>query len=140
MQQGSPLLLDAGVVGSQQRNQIALGLIGNHLDDVGQVLAFGGELDHGPLAEVADLDAFENVAAPLDELRHASTGGTQRLAEFAVGDLEATHRRSRLFGVVGGGSTKCAFEPAEIGAGGTDLLVQSAALGIGNGAGRVLRL
>jgi hypothetical protein len=49
MQKGSPLLIDAGVVRPQQRYQIALGLIGNHLDDVGQMLTFGGELDHGPL-------------------------------------------------------------------------------------------
>ena len=31
MQQGSPLLLDTGVVRSQQRKQIALGLIGTIL-------------------------------------------------------------------------------------------------------------
>jgi hypothetical protein len=37
MQQGSSLLLDAGLVRSQQREQIALGLIRHHLDDVGQV-------------------------------------------------------------------------------------------------------
>ena len=41
MQQGSTLLIGTGVVRSQQRKQIALGLIGNHLDDVGQVLSFG---------------------------------------------------------------------------------------------------
>ena len=56
MQQGSPLLIDTGVVRSQQRQQIALGLIGNHLDDVGQVLTLRGELDHGPLVEVSDFD------------------------------------------------------------------------------------
>jgi hypothetical protein len=33
-----------------------------------------------------------------------------------------------------------AFEPDEIGAGGTDLLIQRAALGIGDGAGRILGL
>ena len=32
----------------QQREQIALRLIGNHLDDVGQVLALRGEPDDGP--------------------------------------------------------------------------------------------
>ena len=72
MQQGSPLLIDAGIVRSQQRKQIALGLIGNHLDDVSQVLAFGGELDDGPLVEVSDFDALGNVAALLKQLRYAS--------------------------------------------------------------------
>ena len=42
MQQGSPLLTDTGVVRSQQCKQIAFSLICNHLDDVGQVLAFRG--------------------------------------------------------------------------------------------------
>src|SRR5262249_59739945 len=84
MQQGSPLLIGAGIVRSQQRKQIALGLIGNHFDDVGQVLAFGGELDHGPLVEVSDFDALGKAAALLEELRHASAGGAQLPAEPAM--------------------------------------------------------
>jgi hypothetical protein len=75
MQQGSSLLMGTGVVRSQQRKQIALSLIGNHLDDVGQVLAFRGELDHRPPAEVADLNALENVTASLEESCHVSAGG-----------------------------------------------------------------
>src|ERR1700675_5169420 len=91
MQQGSPLLIDTGVVRLQQRKQIALGLIGNHLDDVGQVLTFRGELDHGPLVEVSDLDALGNVAALLEEPRYASAGCAQLLAKPAIRDLEAPH-------------------------------------------------
>jgi hypothetical protein len=37
------------------------------------VLAFRGELDDGPLVEVSDFDALGNVAALLEQLRHAST-------------------------------------------------------------------
>jgi hypothetical protein len=44
------------------------------------------------------------------------------------------------FGIVRGGGTQFAFELGQIGACGTDLLIQSAAFGIGDGAGRVLRL
>jgi hypothetical protein len=44
-----------------------------------------------------------------------------------------------LLGVVRGGGTVFAFEFGEIGARRTDLLIQSTALGIGDGAGRVLR-
>src|SRR5258708_38767538 len=135
MQQGSPLLVGTGVVGSQQRKKIALGLIGNHLDDVGQVLAFRGELDDGPLVEISDFDALGNVAALLEQLRHASTGWAQLLAEPAMGDLEAPHGGPARFGVVRGGGTVFAFEPGEIRAGRTDLLIQSAALRIGDGAG-----
>src|SRR5258708_4364326 len=140
MQQGSTLWSDTGVGRSQKRKQIAVGLIGDHLDDVGQVLAFRGELDHGRLVEVADFDALGNVAALLEELRYASAGFSQLLAEPAMGDLEAPHGRPTLFGVVRGGGTVFAFELGEIGAGRMDLLIQSAALRIGDGAGRVLRL
>ena len=140
MEQGSPLLIDTGVVRSQERNQIALGLIGDHLDDVGQVLAFCGKLDHGPLAEVSDLDALSNIAALLEEPCDASAGRAQPLAERAMSDLEAPHGRPALLGVVRGGGAVFAFELGEIGARRTDLLIQSAALGIGDGAGRVLRL
>ena len=140
MQQGSPFLIGTGVVRSQQRKQIALGLIGNHLDDVGQVLTFGGELDDGPLVEVSDFDALGNAATLLEELRHASAGCAQLLAEPAMGDLEAPHGRPAPFDAVRGGGAIFAFEPGEISAGRTDLLIQSAALGIGDSAGRVLRL
>src|SRR5260370_24760397 len=80
MQQGSPLLVGTGVVGSQQRKKIALGLIGNHLDDVGQVLALGGELDHGPLVEVSDFYALRNVSAVLEQLSHSSVSCAALLA------------------------------------------------------------
>ena len=102
------------------------------------MLSFGGELDHRLLVEISDLDAFGNVTALLEELRHASAGCAQLLAEPAVDDLEAPHGRPAPFGIVRGGGTIIAFEPGEIGAGRTDLLIQSAALGIGDGAGRVL--
>ena len=60
-------MVGAGVVRPQKR-RIALGLIGDHLDDFGQVLAFRGEFDHSPLVEVADFD--EKIAALLQQPRH----------------------------------------------------------------------
>src|SRR6516162_9179179 len=99
MQQGSPLLLDAGIVRAQQRQQIAFGLVRNHLDDVGQVLAFGSELDHGPPVKVTDFDTLGKFLALRGELRHASAGGAQLFAELAMGDLEAAHGRAALFGI-----------------------------------------
>src|SRR5204863_3462419 len=121
-------------------NEIALGLIGNHLDDIGQVLAFRGELDQGPFVEVSDFDALGNVAALLEEPRYASARCPQLLAEPAMGDLEAPHGWPAMFSVRRGGGTVFAFELGEIGARRTELLIQSAAPGIGDGAGRVLRL
>src|ERR1700730_12896956 len=104
------------------------------------MLALRGELDHGPLAEVSDLDALSNIAALLEEPGDASAGRAQPFAERAMSDLEAPHGRPVLLGVVRGGGTVFAFELGEIGARRTDLLIQSPALGIGDGAGRVLRL
>ena len=89
MQQGSPLLIGPGrsVVVATQANRFPPD--SNHLDDVGQVFAFRGELDHGPFAEIADLDVLENIAAPHEEASHASMGAAQLLGEFGVSDLEA---------------------------------------------------
>jgi hypothetical protein len=94
-------------------------LIGNHLDDVGQVLAFGGELDHGALAEFSHLDALGNVAELIEEPAHARAGLAQLLAEPAMGDFEAPHGRPALFGIVHGGDAQFAFEPGKIDAGRT---------------------
>src|SRR5215467_3483982 len=104
------------------------------------MLAFSGELDHGSLVEFADFDALGNLAALAKEPAHARAGAAQLLAEPAVGDLEAPHGRPALFGIVRCGGPEFAFEPGQIGAGRTDLLVQSAALRIGDGVGWVLRL
>src|SRR5262249_62218357 len=80
------------------------------------------------------------VAALLQQLRHADAGCPQLLAELAMGDLEAAHGRPSLFGIVCGGRAIFAFEPGEIGAGDTDFLIAGPPLGVGGGAGRVLRL
>src|SRR5215467_7939893 len=102
------------------------------------MLAFRGELDHGPLVEISDFDTLGNAAALVEELAHARAGFAQLLAELAMGDLEASHGRPALFGIVRGGGTQFLFEPGDISAGRTDLLVQSAARRIGDGAGWVL--
>jgi hypothetical protein len=101
VQQRSSFLVGSGVVRPQERKQIAFGVVGNHLDDVSQVFALGGELDHGTLTEVSDLDALGNVAALVDEPGHPIPCRAQLFAEFAVGDFEAAHRRAALLGVVG---------------------------------------
>jgi hypothetical protein len=104
------------------------------------MLAFRGELDHGPLVEFSDFDALGNVAALVEELGYSRAGFAQLLAEPAMRDLEAPHGRPALFSIVRNGGTVFAFEPDQIGAGRADLLVQRAALRIGDGAGWVLRL
>jgi hypothetical protein len=89
------------------------------------VLTFGGELDHGPIVKFSDFSALGNIAALIEEPHYTRAGFAQLLAEPAMCDLEATHRWSVSFGIVRGGSTVFAFEPGQIGAGGTDLLICS---------------
>jgi hypothetical protein len=50
-------------VRTQEGEEVAPCVEGDHFEDVGEVLALGGELDHLPLAEVADLDALEERPA-----------------------------------------------------------------------------
>jgi hypothetical protein len=66
---------------------------------------------------------------------NALPNGTQLLAKPTMVDLEAPHGGPLLFSVVGGGGPVVAFELGEIGARRTDLFIQSAALGIGDGVG-----
>jgi hypothetical protein len=80
------------------------------------------------------------VGAQLEELRQVIAGGAELFAELGMGGLEAAYCRSASFGIVGGCGSVFAFELDEIGASCTDLPGQSAALGIGDGAGWVLRL
>src|ERR1700680_707083 len=103
------------------------------------MLAFRGELDHGPLVEFSDFDALGNIAALLEESADAHAGFAQLLAEPAMRDIDAPHGRPAVFGIVRGGGTIFAFELGDIGARRADLLVQSAALRIGDGAGWTLR-
>src|SRR5919197_4994490 len=69
-QQRSAFLLGTQIVRAQVGKQVALGLIGVHLDDVCQMLAFSGEFDHGSLAEVSDFHARRDVVTFIYELAH----------------------------------------------------------------------
>ena len=88
LQQCAAVVVGARVVRSQQCEEVALGLVGNHLDDVSQVLALRGELDDSTVAEISDLDALWKIAALVDELGDTRTSGTELLAELAALDYE----------------------------------------------------
>jgi hypothetical protein len=60
------------------------------------MLAFRGELDHGAIVEISDLNALGSVAAVIEEPAQVCAGFAQLFAEFAVGDLEAPHGRSLI--------------------------------------------
>lgn len=89
VQQRSAFLLGTQVVRPQKVEQIALRLICEHLDDVRQMLSLGGELDHGPLAQVPDLHARGEVATFIVELAQMLACSAQLFAELAISDLEA---------------------------------------------------
>lgn len=76
VEERAALLLGPRVMRPQEIEQIALGLVGEHLDDVGQMLALGGELDDGTLAQVPDLNARRNTAPLVHEPAQMLPGGS----------------------------------------------------------------
>ena len=58
VEERTSLFLGAGIVRLEHGHQLALGLVGHHLDEIAEVLAFGGQLDDRPLAGVLDLDTM----------------------------------------------------------------------------------
>ena len=82
-QQGASFLLNACIVRLEKGQQVALGLESKHLDNVGEVLAFGGELDHGACADVGDLHPPRERAPRGEELGEALAGRAQLLAGVA---------------------------------------------------------
>ena len=63
VQKSSSFVLSSGVLLPHQNEHIALGLVGNHLHEVRQVLALGGELDHSPFADVSHLDPLRQSSS-----------------------------------------------------------------------------
>src|SRR3984893_5835564 len=104
------------------------------------MLAFRGELDQCSIVDLSDFSALGSVAALVEQPAQVRTDVAQLLAEFAVRNLEATHGRPALFCNSGRRGPQFAFELGDRGARRTDLVVQSLALGIGDGAGRIFRL
>src|SRR5215813_15140573 len=98
------------------------------------MLALRRKLDQGAIIEFVDLNALGGIAALVDEPAQVRAGFAQLLAEFAVGDLEATHGRPAVFGIVGGSSAELPFNIGQIGARRPNLLIQCATLRIGDGA------
>src|SRR5262249_37783482 len=102
------------------------------------MLAFRGELDQGAVVEVADGNAPRCVAALLQQPAQIFASVAQLLAELAVGNLEAAHGRPALFSVACGCGTQFTFQTGDFDAGRTDLLVQSPALRVRDGARWIL--
>src|ERR1035437_10001268 len=91
VQEGAPLFVAANVVWSEKRQEVALGLKGEHLDEVREVLALGGELDDGTRAHLTDFDALRECVASPQELGELVPCDVELLANLGVGDFEAAH-------------------------------------------------
>src|SRR3990172_5500127 len=122
------LVVAASVVRAQERQEVALGLVREHLDEVRQMLAFGGELDDGTVADVTDLDSLGECAAAPPELGESVACGPKLLADLAVSDLEAAHGRAAALGVVHRCRAVGLLELGDFDAGAPDLLVEGASL------------
>lgn len=85
------LVICAPVVGRDGADEIALDLISHHLEQVGQVLALGGEFDHFALGAVARRDATRGGGATTFELHGLGNGCPELVAKLSVEE-----RASRL--------------------------------------------
>ena len=90
MQQRSALLFGASVVSAKHGEQVAFGLISDHLDDIGKMLALGGELDDGDFAEIAHLDAFGKGFPPGEQRIELFLRISDLFSELAIGDLDSS--------------------------------------------------
>jgi hypothetical protein len=131
VEKGPSLLVGPRVVWADERQEVALALIGEHLDQVREVLALRGELDDGTFGDLADLDPLGKLATAIEEFGEALSRGTELLAELAVGDLEAPDARPTPLGIVHRCGAVGLLEPGDLVAGGADLFVQGAPLGVG---------
>src|SRR6201981_3295493 len=104
------------------------------------MLAFRSELDQCTIVDLSDLNSLGSVAALVEQPAQVRADVAQLLAEFAVGNLEATHGRPAVFYIGCGRGPQFAFELGDLGAGRTDLVVQSLSLGVGDCAGRLFPL
>src|SRR3990172_9732969 len=88
------LVVAARVVRAQERQEVALGLVREHLDEVRQMLALGGELDDDAVAHVTDFDSLRERAAARPDLGEPVACGPKLLADLAMGDLEPAPGRA----------------------------------------------
>ena len=122
-------------------DEVGLGLIGHHLEQVGEELAFGGELDDGVWSELSDRHSAGQRSASGFQCFDLQHGGPQGVAELAVGDLEAADGGPLPLGVVDHGAAVLGVQPREsLGAGLAELVGEGLAPGIGYVALRVIGL
>ncbi len=141
LDEGSPLVLDAGVFVAEETEQVALDLVGDHLEDGRQVLPFGGEFDDRPAAEGLDHgDTLGEGGALLPECRDSLGGLAEGVADLAMGDLEASRRRAFGFRVVERRAAVLLGELRLLGACGLELGVEVATSRIRDGSGRIVGL
>jgi hypothetical protein len=90
-------------VGLDEAAEVAFGLVGEHFEEVGEVLGLGGELD-----DLGDL----------------AQGDEDLAAEAGVGDLEAAHGRAAALLVEEGGGAVGGLQGGELGLGLVELGVE----------------
>lgn len=83
VQQRSAFLVGTGVVRPHEGQQVAFRVVNHYFDEISQVFALGGELDHRVHIDIADGDAMGNVATFVEELGQPSTGRAQLFAQVA---------------------------------------------------------
>jgi len=89
----------ARIVRRHEPDEIALSLEGDHLEQVGQMLALRGELDHRAIDDLSHRHASRHPRALRLESGEAFQRGDQRARLGGLGDLEAAHGLAHAFDI-----------------------------------------
>jgi hypothetical protein len=92
-------------VGPDLSDEFALGLEGEHLEEIGEELAFGRQLDDRPLNDLADGQPLGHGRALLLQRPQAIGRHPEFARDVRLGDLEAAHRRTLLLRIDQGAKT-----------------------------------
>jgi hypothetical protein len=96
LHEGAALVVGAPVVGRDGADEIALDLVGHHLEQVRVVLALGGELDHLALGPLPHGDPTRDGSAPPLELHRLGDGGPELAPDVPVEKSAARLCRAKL--------------------------------------------
>jgi hypothetical protein len=141
LNEGASLLVDSCVVRAEETQQVALDLVGDHLEHGREVLSFVREFDDRRAAEChGNGDPFGQGGALALHCGEVFTRRSEAVAEFAVRDLEAARRRPHCLGIVERSATVLLGKLGLGGAGGGDLLVQDTSCRVRHCASRIVGL
>jgi hypothetical protein len=139
LNQCSSFIPDAFVVRSHKIHEITLGLVCDHLNNVGKVLSLRGEFYDSFSYDLFDRNFLGHGRAFLFKGNHAVKCFPQAFCQFALCDLEPAHGWPGLFGTEKGLGSVLSREPLKFCTRLVQLNFERDSLGIGNLARWIIR-